>query len=165
MDNVEKSEFIIDNQIPMERQINFLRNWIFDRDLTVYKVLKETLGEEGEEINNLIKIRLMDKAMEGMAKEMQYFEKAKDIPAYPDRILGYQVAVDHDSPEESQLTLRGCPYFDKAKEYGLEKEICKLICDFEVNQAEERGFGELMILSKLSEGADKCTFKLKKKKS
>ena len=164
MDNIEKSEVVIDKQIPIERQIDFLRNRIFDRDLTVYSVLKEELGEEGERLNNLIKVRLMNKGMEGMAKEIQYFEKAKDIPAYPDRILGYRVEVDYDSPEESQLTLKGCPFYKKAKEYGLEKEICKLICDFEVEQAKERGFGELMILSKLSEGADKCSFKFKKAK-
>ena len=162
MDNMGKSEVFIDKQIPVERQINFLRNWIFDRDLTVYNVLKERLGEEGEKLNQLIKVRLVDKAMEAMAKEVEYFDKAKEIAAYPDRILGYRVEVDHDTPEESQLTLRGCPFFEKAKEYGLEKEICKLICDFEVEQAKERGMGELMILSKLGEGADKCTFKLKK---
>lgn len=164
MDNIGKSEVFIDEQIPIERQIDFLRNWNLDRDLTVYNILKERLGEEGEKLYHLIKVRLMDKAMEGMAKEMKYFDKAKEIAAYPDRILGYRVEVDYNTPEELQLKLRNCPFFEKAKEYGLEKKICKLICEFEVEQAKERGMGELMILSKIGEGADKCIFKLKKAK-
>ena len=164
MDNMEKSGVIIEKQIPVERQINFLRNWIFDRDLTVYKVLKEKLGAQGEELNNLIQIRIRDRAIALLGNDEHYVEKVKDIPAYADRVLGYRVDVDHDNPEESQITLRSCPYFEKAKEYGLEREICRLICDFEVDQAKERGYGEVTILSKLSEGADRCTFTFKKKK-
>ena len=160
MGDARKSEIFIDEQIPVERQINFLRNWTIDRDLVMYNILKEELGEEGEKLNRLIKVRLMDKAMTQLAKEKEEFEPAKNIAGYVDRILGYKIKVDDATPEKLQISLSNCPYLEKAKEYGMEKAICELVCEFEVQQAKERGIGELMILSKIAEGADKCTFKL-----
>ncbi len=162
MGDIEENKVFIDELIPVERQINFLRNNIFDRDLAVYDILNEKLGEEGKKLYHLIKEKLMDKALEEMASERENYDEPKKITGYIDRILGYRVEVDYDNQEGLQLKVGNCPYFEKAKEFGLEEEICKIICDFEIEQAKERGMGELSILSKIGKGADRCTFKFKR---
>ena len=46
--------------------------------------------------------------------------------------------------------------------HGLEKEICRLVCDWEVEQAGKMGL-DMAVLSKIGEGAETCTFRLRKK--
>jgi len=162
MSTSTKKEIFIDREIPIEEQINFLRNCILERDLTVYTVLKDHLGEEGKKLYHSIKVNLMNKALEKIGQEEIDFERVKQMAGIGDRILGYRLEKDYERDNEIQLSFKNCPYFEKAKEYGLEKEICDLICEFESQQLKERGIGQMDIISRIAQGADKCIFRLRK---
>ena len=155
----EKKDVIIDKEIPIERQIEFLREGIVDRDLFTYKILKERLGEKGEDIYHSIQQNLMQKALRGLGVKVG-FEELRQGAEIVDRILGYRIERDYDRPEEFQISLSNCPYLERAREYGLEKVVCKFICDWQAEQV-SKTLCEMKILSKIGEGGEKCTFRFR----
>jgi predicted ArsR family transcriptional regulator len=157
----EEKGVFIDKDIPVEKQIEFLRKGRIDRELVTYKILKEKLGEKGEDLYYAIKENLMQQMVKDLGMKLE-FEQLKRQTGEPDRILGYRRERDYEKPDELQTSLLNCPYLERAKQHGLEKEICRLICDWEAKMAGKMGF-EMAILSKIAEGAEKCTFRLRKK--
>ena len=158
----EKMDIIIDKGTPIEMQIDFLRKAIFDRDLFMYKVLKEKLGEKGEELFFTIHENLLQQMVKDLGMKLD-FEDIKREAGGADKILGYRLERDFEKPDELQTSMLNCPYWERAKQYGLDKEICKLVCDWEAEKAKKIGF-EMTILSKIAEGAEKCTIRLRKTK-
>jgi hypothetical protein len=77
--------------------------------------------------------------------------------------MDYRVEGDYEKPDEFQVSFFDCPYLERAKQHGMEKEICRLICGWEVEQVNSMG-GEMKILSKISDGAEKCTMRVRKTK-
>ncbi len=55
MADTENQGVIIDKEIPIEMQVDFLRKSIFDRDLATYKVLKDNLGDKADDLYFSIK--------------------------------------------------------------------------------------------------------------
>jgi predicted ArsR family transcriptional regulator len=143
----------------MEMQIDILRKSVLDRELITYKVLKEQLGEKGEALHYTIKETLVQYALQDMGIKLD-FENIKRQAGEPDKILGYRVERDYDKPDELQISMLNCPFWERAKRYGLEKEICKLICDWETKQTKKMGC-EMTIHSKIAEGAEKCILRLR----
>ncbi len=156
----EKKDIYIDRDIPVENQIEFLRKGLIDRELVAYKVLKEKLGEKGEDLYFAFKEELMQQTVKDLGIKLE-FEDIKRQAGEPDKMIGYRIDKDYGTSEEFQVIMLNCPYFERAKEYGLEKETCKLVCDWEAKQAKKMGL-EMTILSKIAEGAEKCTLKLRK---
>ena len=156
-----ENEVIIDKDIPIEMQINFLRNGLFDRDLVTYKVLKEQLGEKGEEIYEAIKDGILQQMASDIKMKLE-FADIKRQAGGPDKMLGYLVERGLETDDEIQIDLLNCPYFERSKKFGLEKEVCRFICDLEAKQAVKIGC-EMTLLSRISDGDDKCTIKLQMK--
>ena len=103
--------------------------------------------------------------MQRMLKDLKMkvdFEEVKRQAGVPDRIHGYRMEKDYEKPDEFQMSMLNCPNFEKAKEHGLETEICRLICDSEAERAAEFGV-EMTILSRIADGAEKCTLLFRKK--
>lgn len=155
----EKKDVIIDKEIPIESQIEFLREGIIDRDLFTYKILKERLGEEGDDLYHSIQQNLMQKAIANLGMKVG-FEELRQGAEVVDRILGYKMERDYDKPKEFQISLTNCPYLERAGEYGLEKEVCKFICDWQAEQV-SKTLCEMKILSKIGEGGEKCTIRFR----
>jgi len=158
----EKNDVIIDKEIPIERQIEFLRKGIMDRDLLTYRILKEKLGDKGEDLFYSIQLNLMQQAIKDMGLKLG-FEELRRGGDVVDRILGYRIERDYEKPEEFQISLLNCPYLERAKEYGLEKEVCKLIDDWQAEQVSKTDC-EMTVISKIAEGAEKCTIRFRKTK-
>jgi predicted ArsR family transcriptional regulator len=155
----EQKDIIIDKGIPVEVQIDLLRKWNIDRELITYKVLKKKLGEEGEGLHSAIKEDHMQQMVKDLGMKLE-FEDIKRQAGEPDKILGYLLERDYEKTDELQTSMLNCPYWERAKQFGLEKDICKIVCDWEAEQAKKMGF-EMTILSKIAEGAEKCTLRLR----
>jgi len=63
------------------------------------------------------------------------FEDIKKQAGGPDKILGYRLEVDYEKPDEMQFSMLNCPYWERARQYGFDKDICKIVCDWEAQQA------------------------------
>ena len=159
MANTEEQGVIIDKNIPIEMQIDFLRKSIFDRDLATYKVLKDNLGEKADDLYFAIKEAILQAMVKDLGMQLD-FEDIKKQAGGPDKILGYRVEIDHEKPDEMQFSMLNCPYWERAKKYGFEKDICKIVCDWEAQQAHRMGC-EMSILSRIAEGDEKCTLRLR----
>jgi predicted ArsR family transcriptional regulator len=156
-----KQDVFVDKDIPVEQQIAFLRKGVIDRELVTYKVLKENLGEKGEDLYNTIKEAFMQQMVKDLGMKIE-FEQMKQQAGQADKMLGYQLKRDYVKADEFQISMLNCPYFEASKQHGLEKEICRLVCDWEVEQAGKMGL-DMAVLSKIGEGAETCTFRLRKK--
>jgi predicted ArsR family transcriptional regulator len=157
----EEKDVFIDEGIPIGTQIEFLRNGFIDRELLAYKILKEKLGEKGEDLYYAIKENLMEQTVKDLGIKPG-FEEVKKQAGVPDKIVGYRLEKDYDRPEEFQISLLNCPYMERAEHYGLEKTVCRLICDWEAELASKMGL-EVSILSKIAEGAEKCSLRVRKR--
>ena len=161
MATIEKKGVFIDKEIPVEKQIEFLRKGLKDREFVTYKVLKENLGEKGEDLFRTIRDNLMQQMVKDFDMNLD-FEEVKRQAGMPDRILGYRMKRDYEKPEEFQMSMLNCPNFERAKEHGLEREVCRIICEWEAERASGLGV-EMTILSRIAEGAEKCTLRFRKK--
>ena len=159
MANPGQQSAIINKEIPIEMQVDFLRKGVFDRDLVTYKVLKENLGEKADDLYFTIKENLLQQMVKDLGMKLD-FEDIKKQAGAPDKILGYRLEKDHEKPDEIQFSMLNCPYWERAKQYGFEKDICKLVCDWEAQQAQRMGC-EMTILSRIAEGGEKCTIRLR----
>jgi hypothetical protein len=109
MANSVKQGVIIDKEIPIEMQVDFLRKGIFDRDLVTYKVLKEKLGEKADDLYFAIKEDLLQQMVKDLGMKLD-FEDIKKQAGAPDKILGYRLEKDHEKPDEIQFSTLNCPY-------------------------------------------------------
>ena len=159
MANSEKQDVIVDKEIPIEMQVDFLRKQIFDRDLVTYKVLKDKLGEKADDIYFTIKEDLLQQMIGDLGMELD-FEDIKKQAGAPDKILGYRLEKDYEKSDEIQFSMLNCPFWERAKKYGSEKDICKIVCDWEAQQAPRMGC-EMSMLSRIAEGDEKCTIRLR----
>ena len=72
MANSGKKDVIIDKEIPIEMQVDFLRKGIFDRDLVTYKVLKEKLGEKADDLYFAIKEDLLQQMVKDLGMKLDF---------------------------------------------------------------------------------------------
>ena len=159
MADTGNQDVIIDKEIPIEMQVDFLRKSIFDRDLATYKVLKDNLGDRADALYFSIKEAILQAMVKDLGMQLD-FEDIKKQAGGPDKILGYRLEVDHEKPDEMQFSMLNCPYWERAKKYGFEKDICKIVCNWEAQQAHRMGC-EMSILSRIAEGDEKCTLRLR----
>ena len=152
-------DFVIDKEIPIERQIDFLRKAVFRRDAAAYKILTEQLGEKGKELYWDIRECMMFQQMAGGKEIKLDFAQIKQKVGIPDKMLGFRVERDHETENEVQISFLNCPPLTIAKQYGLEKEVCKYLCEREVEQVKKIGC-EMTILSRIADGAEKCRFRI-----
>ena len=159
MTSPEKKEFILDKNIPLETQIAFLRKAAAMRDVAAYKVLTERLGEEkGKEMYWAIREYMFLHAMGGKAKKVP-FAQIKKMIGEPDKMLGFKVVKDKETDDEVLMSFLNCPPLELAKQHGLEKKVCKYLCERETEQVKQVGC-QMEILSKIADGADTCRFRI-----
>lgn len=155
-----KKEFIIDKGIPLESQIDYLRKAVFSRDAAAYKVLTEQLGEEkGKEMYWAIREYMMLQQMGGREMKVD-FAQIKQKVGVPDKMLGFRVEKNLETEDEVLMSFLNCPPLEVAKQYGLEKQVCKYLCERETEQVKKVGC-EMTILSRIADGAEKCRFRIK----
>jgi predicted ArsR family transcriptional regulator len=161
MTSSQKTGVIIDKEIPLERQIEYLRKAVFSRDAAAYKVLTEQLGEErGKELYWAIRECMMLQRMAGGREMKVDFTQIKQNVGVPDKMLGFRVERDHETEDEVLMSFLNCPPLEIAKQYGLEKEVCKYLCERETEQVRKIGC-EMTILSRIADGAVRCRFRIK----
>ena len=158
MTGIENNHVIIDNEIPLDRQIEFLRKAVFSRDAAAYKVLTEQLGEKGKELYWSIRECMFHQTASNMKMKLKFADLKQNI-GVPDRMLGFCVERDSETENELQLSFLNCPQLDVAGQYGLEKEVCKYLCEREAKQVEKIGC-KMTIISRIAAGAEKCTFRI-----
>ena len=160
MTDTNKNEFIFDETIPVETQVTFLRKACATRDVAMYKVLTERLGEEkGKEMYWAIREYISLYAMGGTAKKVP-FDQIKKMVGVPDKMLGYKVEKKEEAEDEVLMSFENCPALEMAKQHGLEKKVCSYMCEREREQVKQVGC-EMTILARIADGAEKCRFRIR----
>ena len=156
--NKSKKNIHIDPDIPMEQQIDFLRQSTLSFQFNTFEVLKEKLGNEGIEIFKTI---LRKGTSEGIDKiKEKSFEEITKVAGIPDRILGLQVKQDYTKNDEFQYSITYCPYLEESKRRGMDADLCNIIEDIQIEEV-SKNLGEMTEPARMCHGDGKCTIRMR----
>ena len=158
MMNKNEQTIYVDPDIPVERQISFLRQSFIHFQFNVFEFLKEKLGSEGVEMYKAI---IRQGTRQGIEKlKDKSFEEIKKIASIPDRILGLKIQQDFSKPDELQYSITSCPYLEESKRRGMDIEFCKSLEDVQMEEV-SRTLGELTEPARMCLGDSKCTIRMR----
>jgi hypothetical protein len=144
----------IDPDIPMERQIAFLRQSLVHFQLNVFEFLKERFGSEGVEIFKGI---IKEGTRQGISRlKGKSFDEIKKLALMPDRILGLRIKQDYSEPDELHYSITECPYLEESRRRGLDMEFCNVIEDVQIEEV-SKGLVELTESTRMCRGDSQCT--------
>ena len=156
--STDNQQIYIDPDIPVERQIAFLRHSFVNFQCNVFEFLKEKFGSEGVEMYKAI---IRQGTRQGIEKlKDKNFEEIKKIASIPDRMLGLQIHQDFSKPDELQFSITSCPYLEESKRRGMDMEFCKSLEDVQMEEV-SRTLGELTEPARMCLGDNKCTIRMR----
>ena len=157
MNTNEKSPHI-DPNIPMEKQIAFLRQSAISFQFNAFEVLKEKLGDEGVEIFKTILRKGTRQGIDGIKGKS--FEELKKMAGILDRILGLHVKQDQTGPDELQYTITYCPYLEESKRRGMEMDFCNILEEIQIEEI-NKDLAEITEPERMCRGDSKCIVKMR----
>ena len=156
--NTHVKDIYIDQSIPLEKQIAFLRQSFLNFQFDVFEVLKERFGQEGIEIFKAIFKKGYKKSIDKYKDKS--FEEIKKVAGIPERFLGFQTEHDHIKSDEVQYSITLCPFLEESKRRRLDMEFCNTIEDVEMEEV-SKNLGELIEPTRMCQGDDKCTIQIR----
>jgi hypothetical protein len=164
---MEKDKPYIDKDIPIEKQIQYLRDKFSFQAVRTYKFFRQEFGDHADELYE----RLYNMYMEDTVKD--YKLDLNNLPFNivvamaaneEDKSLGFKPEVIYTSSEEVQTKLGACPYHQAAKRLNFHEPVCKFVCALNTKYMSEHTPYRADLITKIAEGDDYCIMKIVKKK-
>ena len=163
---MEGNKPYIDKNIPIEKQIHYLRDKFSCQAVRTYKFFREEFGDRADELYE----RLYNMYMEDTIKD--YKLDLNNLPFNivvamaaneEDKSLGFKPEVIYKSSEEVQTKFGACPYHEAAKRLNFHEPVCKFVCELNTKYMNEHTFYRADLTAKIAEGDDYCVMKIVKK--
>ena len=151
--------------IPIEVQLEKLRDQMVSERINLYLDLKKILGDEkGTDIFKT----LYD---EGMKRIRKNFPGGKlpigqlmqrELISFP--MIGFELHIDQEIENGEEVYyehLTKCPFLDMAKKMGIAELPCDFICGYDVEVALRDKRGRWEIISRMGDGAPECQFRIR----
>ena len=145
------------SEMPLEQQVNFLRQSLVNFQVSTFEILKEKLGDNGVEIFKTILRPMYSKGVE-MVKGLGFQEAAKFI-GFSDRVMGFQMEMDYLKPDEFQYSITYCPFLEECKRRRIDMEFCNVLEDVGLDES-SKTLGKVEEPTRMCWGDSKCTFKM-----
>jgi len=154
-----------EKEIPLESQLEKLRDQLVSDRINLYLDLKKILGEEkGTELFK----KLYDEGMKRLRKnfpggKLPIGELMKrELISFP--VLGFDLFIDHEVENSEDVYyehLTTCPFLNMAKKMGISELPCDFICNYDVEVATRDKRGRWEIISRMGDGASECQFRIR----
>ncbi|MCX5887355.1 MAG: hypothetical protein NT096_15825 [Proteobacteria bacterium] len=163
---MEKNKPYIDKDIPIEKQIQYLRDKFSCQTVRTYKFFRQEFGDRADELYE----RLYDMYMEDTVRD--YHIDLRNIPFNAvvamaeneeDKSLGFQPEVIHTLPEEVHTKFGACPYHEAAKRLNFHEPVCTFVCALNAKYISEHTAYQAELIARIAGGDDCCIMKIVKK--
>ena len=152
-------------QIPVEVQKEKLAGQMAAERINLYLDLKKILGEKkGEEVFK----QLYDEGIKRIRKnfpggKLPVAELMKrELVSFP--VLGFELWIEQKQEGGEEVFyehLTKCPFLETTKRMGLKELPCDFLCDYDVELAIRDKRGRWEVLSRMGDGKEECTFKIR----
>ena len=163
---MEKNKTYIDKNIPIETQVQYLRDKFSCQAVRTYKFFRQEFGDRADELYE----RLYTMYMEDTVRD--YKIDLNNIPFQAvvamaeneeDKSLGFQPEIIFTSPDEVQTKFGACPYHEAAKRLNFQEPVCTFVCVLNAKYISEHTPYHAELTARIAGGDDHCIMKIKKK--
>ncbi len=154
-----------DKPIPLEMQREKLISAFTAERVNLHTDLIKLLGEdEGEKLYKKLyyeTIKRVRKNFPGGKLPIAELMK-RELISFP--VLGFELEIDQENEDGEEVFyehLTKCPFLDKAKELGIEDNVCDFICKYDVEFAALDKRGRWKVISRMGDGDEECQFQIR----
>ena len=162
-----KEKPYIDQDIPIEKQMKYLRDKFSTQAVRTYKYFRQEFGDQADELYE----RLYNMYMEDTIKEYKIdlsnlpFNMVVAMGANEeDKSLGFKPEVVYTSTDEVHSKFSACPYHEAAKRLDFHEPVCKFVCELNTKFMTEHTSYKAYLTSRIAAGDDYCIMKVAKKR-
>ncbi len=161
-----KDKPYIDKDIPIEKQVQYLRDKFSFQAVRTYKFFRQKYGDQADELYE----GLYNMYMEDTVRD--YNLDLKNLPFdivvamaanEEDKSLGFKPEVIYRSSDEVHTKFGACPYHEAAKRLNFPEPVCKFVCELNTRYMNERTSYRADLTAKIAEGDEYCVMKIAKK--
>jgi len=158
MTTLDNQDVYIDYDIPLERQIAFLRGRLVSFQLDVFEVLNKELGNQGVEIFRAI-LRHGYERVGGMVEGVSFKDLA-EFALVEEHMSGLQSEIESIDENEFKWSVSKCPIWQGCQQRGMDNTFCDVL-EETIIEENSKILGEFREPERMCHGDSKCTFVLK----
>ncbi len=156
----------IDKDIPVEKQVQYLRDKFSFQAVRTYKFFRQEFGDKADELYEGLYAMYMEDTVRDYSLDLKNlpFEIVVAMAANEeDKSLGFKPEVIYTSSNEVHTKFGACPYHEAAKRLNFIEPVCKFVCELNTRYMSERTSYRATLTAKIAEGDEYCVMKITKK--
>ena len=162
---MEREKPYIDKDVPIEKQIHYLRDKFSLQAVRTYKYFRQEFGDRADELYE----GLYNMYMEDTVKD--YNLNLENLPFNivvamaaneEDKSLGFKPEVIYKSSHEVHTKFGACPYHEAAQRLNFHEPVCKFVCELNTKYMNEHTSYRSEMTSKIAEGDNYCVMEIVK---
>jgi len=161
-----KDKPYIDRDIPIEKQVQYLRNKFSFQAVRTYKFFRKKYGDQADELYEGLYNMYMEDTVRDYKLDLKKlpFDIVVAMAANEeDKSLGFKPEVIYRSSDEVHTKFGACPYHEAAKRLNFHEPVCKFVCELNTRYMNERTSYKADLTAKIAEGDEYCVMKIAKK--
>lgn len=162
---MEKKSPPIDKNIPIEKQIQYLRDKFSNQAVRTYKFFRREFGDRADELYAGLYNMYMDDTVNDYGLDLLNlpFDAVVAMAANDeDKSLGFQPEVIHLSSDEVHSKFGSCPYHEAAQKLNFHEPVCKFVCELNTKYMNDHTSYKAEMTATIAGGDDYCVMKIKK---
>ena len=163
---MEKDTPCIDRDIPIEKQVQYLRDKFSFQAVRTYKYFRQKFGDRADELYEGLYTMYMEDTIKDYNLDLKNlpFEVVLAMAANEeDKSLGFKPEVIYTSSDEVHAKFGACPYHEAAKRLNFNEPVCKFVCELNTKYMSEHASYRAELTSKIAEGDEYCVMEIVKK--
>ena len=163
---MENKKPYIDKDIPIEKQVQYLRDKFSSQAVRTYKFFRREFGNRADELYERLYTMYMEDTIEEYNLDLHNlpFSMVVAMAANEeDTSLGFKPEVIYQSTEEVHAKFGSCPYHEAAQRLNFHEPVCTFVCELNTRYMSEHSPYKAELTAKIAEGDDYCVMKIKKK--
>ena len=164
---MRKDKPYIDNAIPIEKQVQYLRNKFSSQAVRTYKFFRKKYGDQADELYEGLYNMYMEDTVRDYKLDLKTlpFDIVVAMAANEeDKSLGFKPEVIYKSSDEVHTKFGACPYHEAAKQLNLAEAVCKFVCELNTKYMNERTYYRADLTARIAHGDEYCVMRISKKK-
>jgi predicted ArsR family transcriptional regulator len=166
---MEEKVIYIDKDVPIEKQIGYLRKKFSHQAIRIFKLFRHEFGDRAEELSERLYAMYMEDTIRDYNLDFNNLPFDQVVALCEsneeDTSLGFMPEVIYKSSTEVHAKLGTCPYYEAAKRLDFHESVCKFNCELNAKYMTEHTAYKAEFTAKIAEGDEYCVMKIAKKKT